>query len=294
MRKEIITAIDRDGIEVRIHSLVFNIYKEKINLIDTIKGAVASYINSGYGFREYENNCYNFNWGDLLLIPNSFLRQFGIERESETESTEVDFNEQLFSANDLNFTEEKWETLKRKLFMHGRKALEDYLDTDTENLDKDSIENLLDQVSEQMPDEELFRYYSKYCLDADNSVEIKEELISTNMGDIRWLNAYASFSSYHADFTAVLFANMKSIKRNPVVRYVVKNIKWDTDGDQESFDSLPQEVILPAKFSKENYKDENGIFGKAEKIEMLDDISDWLSNGYGFCNNGFELTQKEV
>lgn len=184
MRKEIITAIDRDGIEVRIHSLVFNIYKEKINLIDTIKGAVASYINSGYGFREYENNCYNFNWGDLLLIPNSFLRQFGIERESETESTEVDFNEQLFSANDLNFTEEKWETLKRKLFMHGRKALEDYLDTDTENLDKDSIENLLDQVSEQMPDEELFRYYSKYCLDADNSVEIKEELISTNMGDI--------------------------------------------------------------------------------------------------------------
>lgn len=58
MRKEIITAIDRDGIEVRIHSLVFNIYKEKINLIDTIKGAVASYINSGYGFREYENNCY--------------------------------------------------------------------------------------------------------------------------------------------------------------------------------------------------------------------------------------------
>ena len=56
MRKEIITA--RDGIEVRIHSLVFNIYKEKINLIDTIKDAVASYINSGYGFREYENNCY--------------------------------------------------------------------------------------------------------------------------------------------------------------------------------------------------------------------------------------------
>ena len=109
--------------------LIFN--KEKINLIDTIKGAVASYINSGYGFREYENNCYNFNWGDLLLIPNSFLRQFGIERESETESTEVDFNEQLFSANDLNFTEEKWETLKRNCSCR-EKSLEDYLDTDTE------------------------------------------------------------------------------------------------------------------------------------------------------------------
>lgn len=45
MRKEIITAIDRDGIEVRIHSLVFNIYKEKINLIDTIKGAVPDMVS---------------------------------------------------------------------------------------------------------------------------------------------------------------------------------------------------------------------------------------------------------
>lgn len=25
----------------------------------------------------------------------------------------------------------------------------------------------------------------------------------------------------------------------------VTNIKWDTDGDQYTFDSLPQEVILP-------------------------------------------------
>ena len=26
---------------------------------------------------------------------------------------------------------------------------------------------------------------------------------------------------------------------------VVRNIKWDTDGDKEVFDSLPQEVVLP-------------------------------------------------
>ena len=73
-----------------------------------------------------------------------------------------------------------------------------------------------------------------------------------------------------------------------------KNIRWDTDGDREAFDSLPQKVILPGKFSKENYEDENGFFGEAEKIEMQDDISDWLSNEYGFCHDGFELTQKEV
>lgn len=87
---------------------------------------------------------------------------------------------------------------------------------------------------------------------------------------------------------------MNFLERKPVVRYAAKNIRWDTDGDREAFDSLPQKVILPGKFSKENYEDENGFFGEAEKIEMQDDISDWLSNEYGFCHDGFELTQKEV
>lgn len=43
----------------------------------------------------------------------------------------------------------------------------------------------------------------------DNGTESKEEVDSYCSG---WLNAYASFSSYHVDFTAVLFANMKSIR----------------------------------------------------------------------------------
>ena len=51
--------------------------------------------------------------------------------------------------------------------------------------------------------------------------------------------------------------------------YIVKDIKWDTDGDQEVFDSLPQEVALPEKFSKDNYADE-----------------------YGFCHGGFTLSEE--
>lgn len=71
----------------------------------------------------------------------------------------------------------------------------------------------------------------------------------------------------------------------------VTNIKWDTDGDQDTFDSLPQEVILPAKFSKENYEDENGDLGEAEKIEMREDISDWLCDEYEYCHDGFEIEE---
>ena len=74
--------------------------------------------------------------------------------------------------------------------------------------------------------------------------------------------------------------------------YIVKDIKWDTDGDQEVFDSLPQEVALPEKFSKDNYADEDGNFGEVECDEMKEDISDWLSDEYGFYHGGFTLSEE--
>ena len=82
----------------------------------------------------------------------------------------------------------------------------------------------------------------------EHGTEDTEEVESEYQGH---LYAYASFSSYHIDFTAVMNEKIKSLKYKPVIRYIAKKIKWDTDGDQDTFDSLPQEVILPAKFSKE-------------------------------------------
>ena len=74
--------------------------------------------------------------------------------------------------------------------------------------------------------------------------------------------------------------------------YIVKDIKWDTDGDQEVFDSLPQEITLPELFSKDKYADEDGSFGEVEYDEMKEDISDWLSDEYGFCHSGFILSEE--
>lgn len=71
------------------------------------------------------------------------------------------------------------------------------------------------------------------------------------------------------------------------------NIKWDTDKAQDAFDILPQEVVLPEEFSKENYLDENGNFGEYEKALMSEDISNWLSDEYGFCHGGFELSEEK-
>ena len=65
---------------------------------------------------------------------------------------------------------------------------------------------------------------------------------------------------------------------------VVRNIKWDTDGDKEVFDSLPQEVVLPDYLTPSNYEG---------KEEFLDDVSDWLSDEYGFCHFGFDEPVEE-
>lgn len=74
----------------------------------------------------------------------------------------------------------------------------------------------------------------------------------------------------------------------------VKNIQWDTDGDAEAFEQLPNEVTIPndrfeawskKRFSIDNYEDES---------ELLDDISDFLSDEYEYCHNGFEVEEPVV
>ena len=54
------------------------------------------------------------------------------------------------------------------------------------------------------------------------------------------------------------------------------NIKWDTDGDMELLEELPTEVEIPDYLI-------------TDEDDLLDDISDLLSDEYGFCHDGFEL-----
>jgi len=62
-----------------------------------------------------------------------------------------------------------------------------------------------------------------------------------------------------------------------------KNIKWDTDGDMEVFNELPTEMIIP---------DELEEMYKKDKEYALEEISDWLSDGIGFCHDGFEVVME--
>ena len=64
------------------------------------------------------------------------------------------------------------------------------------------------------------------------------------------------------------------------------NIKWDvTDGAEdmtkedmdEILSTLPTEVEIPDNLITDDEDD------------LLDEVSDWLSDEYGFCHFGFEL-----
>lgn len=53
---------------------------------------------------------------------------------------------------------------------------------------------------------------------------------------------------------------------------IATNIKWGTDGDKELLSQLPQSVEIP------------------EGMTDVDEVSDFLSDTYGFCHAGFDLT----
>lgn len=57
------------------------------------------------------------------------------------------------------------------------------------------------------------------------------------------------------------------------------------DGDKELLKILPTEIDITEEFDFEEYE----IDGEFEKEQLLDDISDWLSDTYGYCHFGFEI-----
>ena len=58
-------------------------------------------------------------------------------------------------------------------------------------------------------------------------------------------------------------------------------IKWDTDGDKELLKTLPKEIDISNEFDVKDYED--------DEEQLLDDISDWLTDTYGYCHFGFEV-----
>ena len=61
----------------------------------------------------------------------------------------------------------------------------------------------------------------------------------------------------------------------------VVKIKWDTDGNMKILKSLPKEIDITDEFDINDYED--------DEDHLLDDVSNWLSDTYGYCHFGFEI-----
>ena len=64
------------------------------------------------------------------------------------------------------------------------------------------------------------------------------------------------------------------------------NIKWDvTDGTEDMTKEDMDEILLtlPTEVEIPNYLITD------DEDDLLDEVSDWLSDEYGFCHDGFEL-----
>ena len=61
--------------------------------------------------------------------------------------------------------DERFEELKRELFDWGSDYIEEFLGFEIDyNWEKDTIDNALDEIYVQMPDEELEVFYEKFCI----------------------------------------------------------------------------------------------------------------------------------
>lgn len=69
---------------------------------NAIKDAAKDYCLTDDGKKTYNDNCNNFNIGDLIAyVPKAILQQHGIISIEEKDTIAIDFNEQLVDKDDI-------------------------------------------------------------------------------------------------------------------------------------------------------------------------------------------------
>lgn len=65
------------------------------------------------------------------------------------------------------------------------------------------------------------------------------------------------------------------------IKVLIYNIEWDTDGEEAN---LPNQIEYVF-----------GCYNDISDEDLLDEISDWLTNEYGYCHKGFNVKEiKEI
>ena len=104
-----VVAIERDGWDVRVLTITFEVPNEEFNLEYWVRKAVTDYVNTKEGKVVYDYNCSHFNWADLAMsLPSNFCEKYGFRMVDNVYSDiEVDWDETLVNEDELNFIDEE-------------------------------------------------------------------------------------------------------------------------------------------------------------------------------------------
>jgi hypothetical protein len=98
-----IVAIERDGLDVRVLALNFDVPSADFDLKSAIKAACTEYCQTEAGRQTYEYNCSSFNWADFAMsVPAEICEKHGFKLiQSDVADEDVDWDEELVNSDDV-------------------------------------------------------------------------------------------------------------------------------------------------------------------------------------------------
>lgn len=102
MHREI-TAIERDGFDVRTLTVICEVPSKDFDLKEAIRKASLEYVLTPGGSKIYAYNCRCFNLADFSAnVPNSICEKYGFTKLDDVYSeNEIDWDEQFVSDEDI-------------------------------------------------------------------------------------------------------------------------------------------------------------------------------------------------
>lgn len=98
-----VVATERDGIDVKVITLQFDVPSKDFDLISAVKNAATDYCKTEEGRKIYNYNCSYFNLADFAMnVPSEFCEKYGFKMFDQVcNDIEVDWDEQLVDESEI-------------------------------------------------------------------------------------------------------------------------------------------------------------------------------------------------
>ena len=101
---QVVCAVEHDGCDERILTLVFDVPSSSFDLTAAIHAAVKDYLSTNEGRKTWEYNCHNFNWADFAMNIDSIdCQRYGFSPvvDEQYSNLIVDWDEDLSDGFEL-------------------------------------------------------------------------------------------------------------------------------------------------------------------------------------------------